>query len=139
MIHPKLKATVFARDGHFCVIAGGHCTGIATTVDHRANRGAGGSRLLDIPENLVSACRICNGLKEDADGVYRADLIARGLRVEKAATNAVTAERCRNRPVMYPDGWHLLEGDLRVLIPSVEAVALMLEQGAIVTGDGNIF
>ncbi|QNA94221.1 hypothetical protein G4G29_14610 [Microbacterium sp. Se63.02b] len=50
------------------------------------------------------ACSICNGRAEDASGIVRADLIRRGLRVEKAATNAQTLQRCIDTPVEYLDG-----------------------------------
>ena len=100
----KLVAAVLRRDGGRCVIAGPLCLGEATVADHLANRGAGGSKALDIPENLVAACVICNGEKEGADGSYRAELVARGLRIAKKATNAQTAAEAILRPVLYADG-----------------------------------
>jgi hypothetical protein len=139
MTSAKLKAIVFDRDGNRCVIAGPNCTGVAVDPDHRANRGSGGSKVLDIPENIISACRLCNGMKEDVDRERRADLIARGLRVEKAATNAVTVERCRLRPVMYPDGWFFLEGNSRREVAGDVAVALMIAHGAIRVEDRHMY
>jgi len=100
----KLVDKVLGRDHHECVIAGPNCTRTATVADHRANRGVGGSTVLDCPENLVAACGICNGAKEDADADTRRDLIARGVRVVKAATNAATRRRCLVTHVTYPDG-----------------------------------
>jgi len=132
----KVVAAVLARDNHRCVIAGPHCTGLATVGDHRAGRGAGGSKVLDIPENLLAVCPLCNGGKEDADGPYRAQLVARGIRVQKRATNAQTAERCVNIPVQYADGWHYLEGVVRVPVNAHTAVELMVLLGAITTGKG---
>ncbi|QUY63314.1 Hypotetical protein [Gulosibacter molinativorax] len=86
--------------------------GEATVADHRANRGSGGSRSLDVPHVLIAACTLCNGLKEDAVGLYRESLIDRGIRVLKAATNRETAHRCELAPVQYPDGrWWLLHPD----------------------------
>ena len=107
---------VIARDGGQCVIAGPHCQGVAVTADHRANRGSGGSRALDNPANLVACCALCNGLKEDADGEYRTELIERGIRVVKAATNAATVTRAQLTPVRYPDGteWWLTTNYRRV-------------------------
>lgn len=95
---------VIARDGGLCVIAGRYCAGDAVTADHRANRGSGGSVVLDNPSNLIAACVICNGQKEDADGAYRAELIERGVRVVKASTNEATVVRCQLTKVRYPDG-----------------------------------
>jgi len=132
----KLVVAVLVRDNHRCVIAGPHCTRVATIADHRANRGSGGSKALNIPENLIAACPICNGLKEDADVPYRAELVARGIRVQKRATNAQTAERCVNIPVQYADGWYRLEGAVRVPVNPHTAVEYMVLLGAITTGKG---
>jgi len=132
----RTKLAVLARDNHVCVIAGLNCVGVATVVDHRANRGAGGSVVLDSPENLISACPLCNGGKEDADGAYRAELVARGIRVPKRATNAQTATLATTTPVLYADGWYRLEGFLRTPINANEAVEYMTDVGAITTGKG---
>jgi len=106
----KIVEQVLDRDNHECVIAGPNCTHEATVADHRANRGAGGSKVLDSPECLVAACGIDNGAKEDADESTRADLVRRGVRVPKASTNAATRRRCAVTAVAYPDGtvWFLL-------------------------------
>ena len=104
MIPKRVVAVVLERDNHECVINGPFCTGEATVADHRANRGAGGSKVLDDPRNLIAACTICNGLKEDADGNYRGELLRRGIRVEKTSTNHATLTRCAYTPVVYPDG-----------------------------------
>jgi len=132
----RTKLAVLARDNNVCVIAGPHCVGVASVVDHRANRGSGGSTVLDAPENLIACCPLCNGGKEDAGAEYRAELVARGIRVQKRATNAQTAERCTNIPVLYADGWHRLEGFARVPIKALEAVEYMTAVGAITTGKG---
>lgn len=95
---------VLARDKGLCVLRLPGCTLRATLADHRANRGSGGSKVLDAIENLIAACVLCNGAKEDADETLRAELIARGVRVEKHSTNAKTLVRCRATPVRYPDG-----------------------------------
>lgn len=104
--NPKqsVKELVYQRDGNRCVINGPRCTSVATCTDHRAGRGAGGSRELNTAACLVAACQLCNGFKEDAIGYHRQALEDRGLRVLKAATNALTAARCRETTVLYPDG-----------------------------------
>jgi len=114
VITQKTKNIVLTRDGGRCVIQGPTCTGTATVPDHRANRGHGGSSLLDSPECLVAVCVLCNGWKEDCVGEAREELIFRGIRVEKPATNALAYLRCLETPVLYPDGWHVLSGDERL-------------------------
>ena len=113
MIAPKTKNIVLTRDGGRCVIQCPNCLGVATVADHRANRGSGGSSLLDSPECLIAACWACNGWKEDCVGEDREDLIRCGIRVLKAATNALTYLRCLETPVLYPDGLFMLCGDVR--------------------------
>ena len=101
---PAIKKAVLERDGHFCLLALPGCEGEATITHHRANRGAGGSRILNHPGNLVAACPPCNSAAEDAHAIVRLDLIERGLRVEKAATNEATLTRALTTPVEYLDG-----------------------------------
>lgn len=98
------KRAVIERDGGFCLMALPGCLGEAQTAHHRANRGSGGSTVLDDPANLSAVCVPCNGAAEDAGAMLRADLIERGLRVEKAATNAATLARSKATPVEYLDG-----------------------------------
>ena len=104
------KMAVINRDGGFCLMALAGCLGEAQTTHHRANRGSGGSKVLDHPANLVAVCTVCNGQAEDAHAIVRMDLIERGLRVEKAATNAATLERAKRTPVEYLTGqrWFLI-------------------------------
>lgn len=106
---------VIDRDGGRCVLAlNKTCVGTATTADHRANRGRGGSKVLDDPRNLIAACSLCNGRKETVHGAELKALIDRGVRVRKAATNAQTLDRVALVPVQYPDGrWFLLLPDGR--------------------------
>jgi len=89
-VSKRTKLAVLARDNYVCVIAGLNCVGVATVVDHRANRGSGGSTVLDAPENLIACCPLCNGGKEDADGAYRAELVARGIRNATTAVEHMT-------------------------------------------------
>lgn len=98
------KKAVIERDGGFCLLALPGCTGEAQTTDHRANRGAGGSTVLDDPRNLIAACVICNGNKADGHAIVLASLEASGLYVRKASTNAKTLLRSIDTPVEYLDG-----------------------------------
>lgn len=104
----SLFDAVIVRDGPFCLLALADCEGEATTLDHRANRGSGGSKLLDDPVNLIPACWRCNGDKADAHGVVLVSLERRGLYVLPHATHAKTLERVRQTPVEYLDGERFL-------------------------------
>lgn len=99
-----MKKLVIERDGGFCLLALPGCAGEAQTTDHRANRGAGGSAVLDHPSNLVAACTLCNGAKADAGALTLLELEERGLWVRKDSTNTKTLQRSRETPVEYLDG-----------------------------------
>lgn len=115
--HPTVavKKLVIVRDGGFCLLALPGCQGEATTTDHRANRGAGGSRELNDAVNLIAACALCNSAKADAGSLVLMDLEERGLWVRKAATNAETLKRARLTPVETLDGerWFLVSATER--------------------------
>lgn len=116
MIPKRLVETVLNRDGFACVIALPGCAKVASCCDHRANRGSGGSKILDDARALIAACGGCNGAKADATGSTRLDLIERGVIVAKSATNQGTLVRCTYTPVVYPDGqvWFLTSDGRRV-------------------------
>lgn len=91
----KTRRLVFERDGHECV----HCgTNYGLTIQHRANRGAGGSKLLDGPENLVVMCAWSNQRLEshaafaDLGRIY-------GWKLYRWQNPSEV-------PVLYPDGDH---------------------------------
>ena len=110
----KTVAAVLTRDGGLCVLRLDGCLGEATVADHRANRGHGGAKsgVLDRLSNLLAACGLCNGLKEDAEGDLRAVLEARGVRLRSDSTHAKTALRALVMPVEYPDGRRYYLDDL---------------------------
>lgn len=113
MIPRNTVSKVIQRDNGMCVLQLEGCTVVADVADHRANRGSGGSDVLNAVFCLVASCHRCNGRKEDAHGRELAQLKAHGIRVLKAATNHATAARCRMTPVQYPDGvtyWLLEDG-----------------------------
>lgn len=114
-VSKKLFEQIRERDGGFCLMALPGCMGEGNVLHHRANRGAGGSRILDHPAVLVLVCSLCNSRAEDAHAIVRMDLIERGLRVEKAATNAATLERAKRTPVEYLTGqmWFLISATER--------------------------
>lgn len=109
------KRQVIARDGGFCLLALHRCQGEATTTDHRANRGSGGSIALNHGGNLIAACAICNGDKADARGRVRSDLIERGLLVIPDSTHAKTLDRALSTPIqdLAGDWWMLLSATER--------------------------
>lgn len=111
-------ALVIQRDGGVCMLRiSDACLGVATCADHRANRQSGGAkhRVLDQPSNLIAACGICNGLKEEAKGDLLADLRRRGVRLLQDSTHRKTALRALVTPVTYPDGrtYYLLDDGTR--------------------------
>lgn len=112
----KLFEAIRVRDGYFCLMALPGCMGEGNVLHHRANRGAGGSKVLDHPANLVLCCSRCNGAAEQASAIVRMDLIERGLRVEKAATNDATLRRAIETPAEF------LDGSRRYLISATETV-----------------
>ena len=115
--HPPVtvKRAVIERDGGFCLLALHRCTGEAQTTDHRANRGAGGSRVLNDPRNLVAACARCNSDKADGTAMVLMELEDRGLYVRPAATHAATLQRCIDTPVTDLEGrrWLLIDEHTR--------------------------
>lgn len=119
--HPPVavKHQVIARDGGFCLLAFSECLGEAQTTDHRANRGQGGSRLLNDPVNLIAACSLCNNAKADARALQLLRLEQRGLWVRPDSTHAKTLERARRTPVEGLDGrwWMLLSATERCEVP----------------------
>ncbi len=116
--HPpvSVKRQVIARDGGWCLLALPGCAGEATTTDHRANRGAGGSKVLNDPRNLIAACASCNGAKADGNSYVLLTLEERGLWVRKAATNQETLTRAINTPVQDLAGvwWWLIDATTRL-------------------------
>lgn len=105
----KVTDAVILRDGGECVIRLNGCLVIADVADHRRNRGQGGARSLDGMSNLIAACGLCNGAKEDSHGETRDFLIARGVIIESGRTHAHEAQKARETPVWYPNGerWYL--------------------------------
>lgn len=104
MIPKRTVRLVLERDGQVCQLNLDGCTYVATVADHRANRGMGGSKLLDNPVNLIAACEKCNGAKENATGDVLDLLIRRGVRVLRAATTERTVRRAALTLVTYRDG-----------------------------------
>ena len=115
--HPPVtvKRAVIERDGGFCLYVLPGCQGEASTTDHRANRQAGGSRVLNHPGNLAAICWACNTAKADAHALTLLDLEERGLWVRAGATHAATLQRVLETPVMDLEGrrWLLIDEHTR--------------------------
>lgn len=110
MISKRLTALVLSRDGNVCQLNLPGCTYTATVADHRANRGMGGSDILDNTVNLIAACGLCNGLKETVSGPLLDELKRRGLRLVRAGTNAQTLLYASDSYVQYRSGdWYRLD------------------------------
>lgn len=98
-----VKAIIFDRDRHSCVIAvlcDGH-PGTAQTVHHLANRGMGGAPSANGVTNGVACCHADNGWLED----HPAAAYHQGWKRRRGTTG----------PVRYPDGrrWLLLADGTR--------------------------
>jgi len=58
----KLRVKVLNRDNWVCSYCGKHLEGSDATADHIIAKANGGEDRLD---NLIAACRKCNGTKQD--------------------------------------------------------------------------
>lgn len=59
-VSKRLRFEILRRDNHTCRYCGGHAPDVALQVDHVIPTTLGG---LDVPENLVAACKDCNAGK----------------------------------------------------------------------------
>jgi 5-methylcytosine-specific restriction endonuclease McrA len=109
-IPTKVRDLVLERDDWACVIGLPGCSGRAQYCDHRANRGMGGSKALDVPSNLIGVCWSCNHAKEDSTGATRRELEIRGIRLRNRGWPEDTIAHAEATQVGYPDGsWWLLD------------------------------
>lgn len=119
---PLVRA-VLKRDGGWCLLALPGCLGEATVADHRAERGMGGSTILNDGRALVAACGLCNGLKSgNLSTILRHNLYIRGLYVPKAATNEATLARCAETPIESLEGerYFLIDEHTRVHVDDAQ-------------------
>lgn len=99
----KVRQLVFDRDGRMCANCG---IDDMLTIQHRANRGMGGSKLRDGYENLMTLCYWCNGRLE-SNAEFAAIGIDNGWKL-----------RSWDDPLKVPvffafDGWYYLTADGR--------------------------
>lgn len=93
MITDKIRRQVFERDNWACTAC---ATGEGLTVHHRANRGMGGAKSMDMLSNLLTLCAHHNGLLE-SDAQFAEIGRHNGWKISKW-------ESPQDRPVLYPDG-----------------------------------
>lgn len=96
----KIRDAVYERDGQMCVACGSTSN---LTLQHRKNRGMGGSKLLDTPQNLIVLCAVENQLLE-SDPLFAYDGRGKGFKL----FSYLEPLDC---PVMYWDGWYGLAED----------------------------
>lgn len=99
----KQTAAVLERDGGICLMWGSnpYCAYSADVANHRVNRGAGGSKGLNVLVNACALCSSCNGLIESDAGLA---LVARdrGVKVRSSHVLARDLENLRSIPLLHP-------------------------------------
>lgn len=95
------RKRVYERDGNMCANCG---STHGLTIQHRINRGMGGSKLLDGFANLMTLCALCN---------QRLEMVAEAA--EKGIDNGHKLRSWQNpekEPVYFwMDGWFYLKPD----------------------------
>ena len=98
-MNAETKKRLFARDGGVCW----HCGSDEVTVQHRVNRGMGGSKLLDNPANLILLCWFVNFEMEASSRAAKSAEFA-GWKVSRYVDPKTV------RVFHYPSGqWFLLD------------------------------
>ena len=82
-------STILARDGHCCVYCGMHLRRSTVSLDHLIPVILGG---LDMPSNLVSACKDCNDSKQN---LLPLNFILARLGNTNATKNVVRSDNCQ--------------------------------------------
>jgi 5-methylcytosine-specific restriction endonuclease McrA len=106
MIPKKKRDIIIARDGERCVACGAVWQ---LTIHHRINRGAGGSKLFDEFQHLLTVCNPCNVSFESSAEVAE---MARSLGY-KLSRNANPAVDATQVPVYYQylSTWYHLDAN----------------------------
>lgn len=101
-ISPKLRRSVFDRDGNKCVACGDINN---LTIQHRVSKGMGGSKQFDTIAHLLTLCLLCNGRLE-SDAEFAEMGIAYGWKIRR---NTKPLPDPTKTAVRYSDGWYLLD------------------------------
>jgi 5-methylcytosine-specific restriction endonuclease McrA len=106
MIPKKKRDIIIARDGERCVACGAVWQ---LTIHHRINRGAGGSKLFDEFQHLLTVCNPCNVSFESSAEIAE---MARSLGY-KLSRNANPAVDATQVPVYYQylSTWYHLDAN----------------------------
>lgn len=100
-VSKKKRQSVFDRDGRMCANCGDT---YGLTIQHRINRGMGGSKMLDGFENLLCLCGLCNQRLEAVPEVAE-----RGVDLGHKLRSWDDPLKV---PVFYAfDGWYYLTAD----------------------------
>lgn len=88
----------------------------AVAPHHRKNRGMGGSKVLDTPENIIVLCSLINGLLESDAGIAR--------RARDVGWKLVAGDDPAEVAVWYPreQAWYKLDKDYRRVLVSTSPV-----------------
>jgi hypothetical protein len=118
------RPIVYERDGRKCVAQGTlwPCHG-SITLQHRVGKGAGGSAQYDAPAFLVCMCGHHNSLAESSAD-FANFCVQNGYSLRRSLAEQHPIARV---PIRYPDGWHLLSGNIRSEISESTAIDLMAE------------
>jgi hypothetical protein len=125
-----VREQVFDRDGNRCVVDGSEwsiaypCAGILT-IQHAVTRGMGGSAKYDGIDFLRSMCVYHNTL-ETANADFKDACLANGWSVPRWLADT---EGIHVIPVLYPDGWHLLQHGERLPIGDETAATIWSDLG----------
>lgn len=132
----RQRVQIFDRDGHECVVWGWfiRCGG-GLTVQHRAARQAGGSKVMNFLENGLVMCAVHNAL-DMSDTNFRQHCLNNGYSIARWVVEPSRGERdsedlriakASSVPVRYIDGWYRLSGGSRELLGDSVAVDMMKE------------
>ena len=120
-----VREAVFERDGQRCVAYGfGECAGVLT-VQHSVARGMGGSAKYDGIDFLRAMCAHHNTL-DTADAAFHERCVKRGWSVPRWLADS---QGIQVIPVLYSDGWHLLQNGERIRISDDTARTIWDELG----------
>jgi hypothetical protein len=101
----KINLTkIFNRDSWTCYLCAGEFRDGSLVPHHRANRGSGGYKAADVPQNVLSLCSQCNGVIE-SNAVWAEEARQRGVKISKFDTH-----RAAELPVFSPfSSWIYLD------------------------------
>ena len=99
----KQTAEILERDGGVCLMWGSNpiCAYYADSANHRINRGAGGSKGLNVLVNGCAICSACNGLIE-SDSTLANVARDRGVKVRSSHNLGRDVDNLQSVPLIHP-------------------------------------